>query len=335
MNSSPSTIRLGVFVLLGVAALLAAVFLVGTQEGLFQHTFHLSAFFSSIEGIRSGSPVRLAGVDIGVVDMVEVSPVDNRVHLDLKLNTHARGFVKKDSYATIMPEGLVGSYYVDVTVGSRTAEPIEDGDIIQTKEATRLSQVLESTGEILENIRRASGELAQTLTAINKGHGTLGKLIAREDIYSHLKRLSSRADSGLTTQLDNIERLSVTVDGIVNKADTLVTNVNTTFTKLNEGQGTIGALLVERTVYDSLLVAIRNAVLATEEAKVGAGRFAEDMEALKHNWLFKGYFEDRGYWDKAEYEKKLDAKIHELRVLEEKINVQMEELQRRKELSPE
>jgi phospholipid/cholesterol/gamma-HCH transport system substrate-binding protein len=332
---SLSTTRVGLFVVLGVATLVAAIFHIGKQEGLFQHTFRVSAYFTSVEGIRAGSPIRLAGVDIGVVDKVDVSTADNKVCLHLKLNTQAKGFVKKDSYATIMPEGLVGSYYVDVTAGSRTGEPIEDGDIIQTKEATRLSQVLESTEEILKNVRRASDELAQTLTAINKGHGTLGKLIASEDIYNHLKRLSSRADSGLSTQLDNIERLSVTVDGIVNKADTLVTNVNTTFTKLNEGQGTIGALLVERTVYDSLLVAIRNAVLATEEAKVGAGRFAEDMEALKHNWLFKGYFEDRGYWDKADYEKELDAKIRELKVLEGKIRSEMEELQRGKELSPE
>jgi phospholipid/cholesterol/gamma-HCH transport system substrate-binding protein len=334
MNSSPSTIRVGVFVLLGVAALLAAVFLVGTQEGLFQHTFRVRAYFGSIEGIRPGSPVRLAGVDIGVVDMVEVSPVDNRVHLDLKLNTHARGFVKKDSYATIMPEGLVGSYYVDVTVGSRTGEPIEDGDIIQTKEATRLSQVLESTGEILENIQRASEELAQTLAAINKGRGTLGKLIASEDIYSQLQRLSNRADSGLTTQLENIERLSVSVRDVVQRADTLLTNANAVVTKVNEGSGTLGALVAERTLYDSLLLAVQNTVLATEEAKVGAGRFAENMEALKHNFLFKGYFEDRGYWDKADYEKELDAKIKELKAIEEKINAQMEELQRRKQVSP-
>jgi hypothetical protein len=50
--------------------------------------------------------------------------------------------------------------------------------------------------------------------------------------------------------------------------------------------------------------------------------------------LFKGYFEDRGYWDEVDYEKKLDAKIEELKALEEKINAQMEELQPRKELSP-
>jgi phospholipid/cholesterol/gamma-HCH transport system substrate-binding protein len=322
------------FVVVGVATSVAAIFLVGTQEGLFQHTFRVSAYFTSVEGIRSGSPVRLAGVDIGVVDKVNVSPADNKVCLHLKLNTQAKGFVKKDSYATIMPEGLVGSYYIDVSAGSRAGEPVEDGDVLQAREGTRLSQVLESTGEILQNVRLASDELAQTLTRINNGRGTLGKLIVNEDIYNQLMHLTSRADSGLTTQLDNIDQLSVSVKGVVHRADTLIANANTVVARLNEGEGTVGALLAERTVYDSLLVALRNTVRATEEAKVGAGRFAENMEALKHNWFFKGYFEDRGYWDKADFEKELDAKIEELKGLEQKINTQMDELQRCREASP-
>jgi phospholipid/cholesterol/gamma-HCH transport system substrate-binding protein len=55
------------------------------------------------------------------------------------------------------------------------------------------------------------------------------------------------------------------------------------------------------------------------------------MEALRHNWFFKGYFEDRGYWDKAEFEKELDAKIANLRKLEEDVNRRSEELERRAE----
>ncbi len=48
------------------------------------------------------------------------------------------------------------------------------------------------------------------------------------------------------------------------------------------------------------------------------------MEALKHNWLFKGYFEERGYWSQLEYQKAIDEQIKELKrqndLLESKIN---------------
>jgi phospholipid/cholesterol/gamma-HCH transport system substrate-binding protein len=101
----------------------------------------------------------------------------------------------------------------------------------------------------------------------------------------------------------SISGLSGTIGDIANKADTVATRVNGMVYKLNRGEGTIGALLSERTIYDSLLFVVHNAIALTEEAKAGAGKFDEDMEALKHNFFFKGYFEDRGYWDKADYEK--------------------------------
>jgi phospholipid/cholesterol/gamma-HCH transport system substrate-binding protein len=325
MTTSISTIRTGAFVLLGVVALLAGVFLVGSQEGLFHPTFQISAYFTSVAGVRSGSAVRMAGVDIGTVDKVEVSPSDTRVRIDMKLDSRMHGFIKKDSYAMIVPEGLVGNYYVDVTVGSRTAEQVEHGDIIHGKEATRLSTVLDTTFVILENIRDASNKLNQILTIVQQGHGTLGKLIASDDIYNHLEHMSNRADSGLTVQLNNIEQLSGSVQNVVQKADTLLTNANAVVTKVNDGSGTIGALLGERTIYDSLLLGVHNTVQATEEAKVGARRFAEDMEALKHNWFFKGYFEDRGYWDEAEYEKELDKKIDSLKTLQRMLRRQMQD----------
>jgi phospholipid/cholesterol/gamma-HCH transport system substrate-binding protein len=334
MATSLSSFRVGFFVVLGVSALLAAVVLVGTQEGLFQSTFHVSAYFNSVEGVRAGSAVRLAGVDIGVVDKVELSPQETKVHLYLKLNTGMKSFVKKDSYATVMPEGLVGSYYVDVTSGSRTGESIEDGDIIQSKEVLRLSTVMENTVAIMENIRRASNELTKTLVTINEGHGTVGKLIASEDVYRHLERMASRGDSGLAETLCNIDTLSVSARDVIHRTDSLVSNVNTMVTRLNAGRGTVGALLTERAIYDSLLRAVNNTVMVTEEAKVGAGRFSEDMEALKHHWLLRGYFEDRGYWDEVAYQKELDRKIDSLKILERDVTSQMQELERRNAMNP-
>jgi phospholipid/cholesterol/gamma-HCH transport system substrate-binding protein len=273
----------------------------------------------------------MAGVDIGTVDKVEVSPSDARVRVNMKLDSRMQAFIKNDSYAMILPEGPVGNYYVDVTVGSREGEQIEDGESIHGREATRLASVLDTTVVILDNIRAASNKLNHILTIVQQGHGTLGKLIASEDIYNHLEHMIVRADSGLTTELDNIERLSVSVHTVVQKADTLLTQANAVVSKVNDGSGTIGALLGERAIYDSLLLGAHNTVQVTEEAKVGAHRFAENMDALKHNWFFKGYFEDRGYWDEAGYEKELDKKIDSLKTLQRSVTSQMEELKRIKE----
>ena len=153
MQNKMSNVRLGFFILVGVVAVVLAVFFVGTQQGLFHRMFRVSTYFDVVQGIRSGSAVRLAGVDIGVVDKVEVSPMNNKVRLDLKVNTRVRGFIKKDSYATIEPEGLVGNYFVGLTVGSPQSEEVEDGDVIQSREPVRLEVILASLPPSLRAFR--------------------------------------------------------------------------------------------------------------------------------------------------------------------------------------
>jgi len=64
----------------------------------------------------------------------------------------------------------------------------------------------------------------------------------------------------------------------------------------------------------------------TEQSRIAASRLAENMEALKHNWLFKSYFEDRGYWDAEEYENVLDEKTQELNDKIELLDKKIEEL---------
>src|SRR5436190_235087 len=60
--------------------------------------------------------------------------------------------------------------------------------------------------------------------------------------------------------------------------------------KINGGQGTVGALVNDRKFYDQLQE-------ATSQAKVSAAAFAENMEALKHNFFLRGFFNRRGYED--------------------------------------
>ncbi|MDH3251671.1 MAG: MlaD family protein [Ignavibacteria bacterium] len=333
MAQKASLIRLGAFIILGFAVLVLAVFYIGGQEGLFRETFPVSAYFEGAEGIRTGSAVRLAGVDIGVVDRVAISPEHNNVRLDLKLNTDVRRFVKTDSYATIEPEGLVGNKFVAITVGSPEAEEIGDQAVLQSKEPVRLADILQDAKLTAANTRRATEEFAAMLESVNRGKGTLGKLVTEEGLYLSLQRSIFSADSSLrqtTEEFTNVSRfifsLAGTIGDVVFKADSVVTNVNEIVAKVNAGQGMIGALLADKALYDSLLQLIGNAVAMTQDARIGASKFAENMEALKHNWFFRGYFEDRGYWDKADFEQRIDEKLNELRVMQQQLNEKAEKL---------
>ena len=345
MNKKSSLIRVGIFVVLGGVAVAVGIFLVGKEEGLFRQSFRVSAFFNTIEGLRTGASVRLSGVDVGIVDKIVISPQNNMVRIDLKLRTTVRTFIKKDSYAAIEQEGLVGSKYVSLSVGTSASEGVADGDILLSKEPFRLSTILEDAQGMIANTRQATAEFTKILAAVNAGHGTLGKLITDEDVYLAMKRATAQADSSLRKTADEFANIPKFVSGVsenlygvtknigtlISDVDSTVINVRDIVAKINKGQGTLGALVVERNVYDSLMVIVQKGVAMAEAARDGADRFDENMEALRHNWFFKGYFEDRGYWDKVGFEKDLDAKIAGLRQLEEKLNRQSDSLKVRDE----
>ena len=345
MSRRSSLIRVGIFVILGGAAVVVGIFLVGKEEGLFRESFHVSSYFNTIEGLRTGASVRLSGVDVGIVDKITIAPQNNKVRIDLKLRKGVKSFIKKDSYAAIEQEGLVGSKYVSLSVGSSGSDEVSDGDILLSKEPFRLSVIIEDAQGMIANTRQATAEFTRILAAVNAGHGTLGKLITDEDVYTALKRATAQADSSLRKTAEEFANIPKFISGVsenlygvtrnVEKllfdVDSTVVNVRDIVGKINKGEGTLGALVVERNIYDSLMVIVRKGISMAEAARDGADRFDENMEALRHNWFFKGYFEDRGYWDKAEYEKELDAKIAELKKLEEKLNKQSDELKVREE----
>ncbi len=85
MSRRSSLIRVGIFVILGGAAVVVGIFLVGKEEGLFRESFHVSSYFNTIEGLRTGASVRLSGVDVGIVDKITIAPQNNKVRIDLKL----------------------------------------------------------------------------------------------------------------------------------------------------------------------------------------------------------------------------------------------------------
>jgi phospholipid/cholesterol/gamma-HCH transport system substrate-binding protein len=345
MTKKSSLISVGILVLLGGAAVVVGIFLVGKEEGLFRESFRVSSYFNTIEGLRTGASVRLSGVDVGIVDKIVISPQNNKVRIDLKLRQNIKSFIKKDSYAAIEQEGLVGSKFVSLSVGSAPSEAAGDGDILLSKEPFRLSAIIDDAQGMIANTRAATAEFTKILAAVNAGHGTLGKLITDEDVYKALKRATAQADTSLRKTAEefanipkfisgvseNLYGVTKNVEKLLLDVDSTVVNVRDIVGKINQGEGTLGALVVERNIYDSLMVIVQKGISMAEAARDGAARFDENMEALRHNWFFKGYFEDRGYWDKAEYEKEIDSKIAELKTLEEKLNKQSEQLKAKEE----
>jgi phospholipid/cholesterol/gamma-HCH transport system substrate-binding protein len=248
MKNSLET-RLGIFV---IFVILAAVVIVETLNGWqFLHkSVSVSALFDTIQDLKQGSDVRMAGVRIGQVDSVAIE--NNKVRVTLRLNADAP--VKTDSIATIKFTGLMGQNFMSVSFGSPGAPAAIDGSVLTSEEQPDLSAVMAKlndaasgiqnamkgfTGDSINNllgpltdlIKQNKGNLTSTITNIQSitsqiasGQGSVGKMIFDQTLYN----------SALST-VTNLQ-------GTVLIAQTMITSVT-------NGQGTLGKLVTDETLY--------------------------------------------------------------------------------------
>ncbi len=319
--------KLGIFIFLGSTLLVIGIFLLGNKESLFRPTFTVKAYFKNIEGLRNGAPVRLGGIDVGSVKNIEiVKDTTGKVEVTMRLHNEVQRFIRKDTKASIETEGLVGNKVVVLEIGSATADLIEEGGTIQAKDPIGFGAVIEETQGIMGYTKEMTKNMADLFERINKGEGTIGKILTDDKLYFQATELTKRADQSLGAIIIELEKVSQIFKTLGSGVSEVITNVNqavievdTIIEGVSKGRGLLGQVLVEGSKYDSLFTNTMSEIQKTSvEARIAASRLSENMEALKHNWLFKSYFEDRGYWDKAEYEDQINSSLREL---DEKIKI--------------
>ncbi|MFC2083487.1 MlaD family protein [Bacteroidota bacterium] len=326
--------RLGLFIFLGTVCLVIAIFLIGSKEALFISSITLKTKFTRVEGLKTGAPVRLSGYTIGSVSNIELADdTSGNVLVTMNVDKNIRHFIRLDSEASIETEGLVGKKVVSISPGSKELEMISDGSTITSKAPVSIVEIMEETKSIMAYVKDITKDFSEIVAKINQGDGTIGRIINDEALYDASVTLTKTADTSLalmTERLDEVSGFLVEVSGgaanIFKTIDTTITDIKYLISDVGKGKGVLGALIADRSAYDSIKTVIDNLVITTQALMQGSNSFTENMEALKHNWLFKSYFEERGYWDKSEYEKEIENKIELLRKQNEFLEKKLEEL---------
>ncbi len=303
--------RLGLFIFLGTILLVFSIFLLGNKESLFVSTIEIKADFDRIEGLKPGAPVRLSGYDIGSVSGISLTGGNaGQVEVQMRIQKDLVKFIRLDSEASIETEGLVGKQIVSITPGSANQPIIENGGSIKTKTPVNMSEIIEETRAVMAYMRDITKDFSGIVNKVNTGEGTIGKLINDNKLYYAAVQITNTADKSLDSITQRLGEMSDflinvggSVKGILANVDSAVADVKGITDKINRGKGVAGALISDTKMYDSLKTIVNNLVVTSQNTLIATSRFAENMEALKHNWLFKGYFEQRGYWDEVDYEK--------------------------------
>ena len=328
-----SNIRLGIFVFIGMIVTIIIIFLLGEKSDLFSSTFTVKAYFNDIQGLRSGASVRLSGINVGSVKDVEIiGDTTGKVEVTMSLEEDVKKFITTNTEATIETEGLVGNKVIILHIDRSRGEAIEDNGIINSREPISFTDIIEETKGIMEYTKEMTKNLNEIIARVNEGEGTIGKLFVDDDLYNQATQITEQADQSLkaiTSELEGItslfDSLGIGVQHVITNVNNVVSDIDVVLSDIKEGQGVLGSLLVEGSDYDTLIADVLQDIRqTTNDARLAASRLAENMEALKHNWLFKSYFENRGYWDKAEYEDEINNKLEELKdkikILDKRIN---------------
>lgn len=302
--------RVGIFVFLLLLLFGAFVLTIGIQTRLFEEQYTLRAAFRDIQGVVVGAPVRLAGLTVGTVRRISFSPedmADPRIHVEVGIDQRFQPRIREDSVATIGTTGLVGDKIFEISVGSEEARILKPGDHLQAAEPIDYSRLVSLGGEVMEGVTGASQALKAILERVEKGEGLLGALLTEKTDPTLLESLG-RSAARLEEILKNVQEgdglLHAVIYGEEGKSlvtdarqtvDTgaevlqdlrvVATNLKHITTALAEGEGTLGALLQDPTVYEDLSSLLRGA---------------------ERNWILRGLIRSsvRGGADAVSEEKK-------------------------------
>ena len=176
-----STIKLGVFISLGVAVLILGIYFIGEKQQIFKKTFRVSGVFRDVAGLQEGNNVRFSGINVGTVDNIRIVS-DSSVRVEILIGEGIRQFIKKDAVASIGSEGLMGNKVLVVTPGTGGQKEVENGDSIGTVQPLNLDDLFTSLKTTIDNTNDITNDLARITGNIQSGKGTIGRLLMNEAV---------------------------------------------------------------------------------------------------------------------------------------------------------
>jgi phospholipid/cholesterol/gamma-HCH transport system substrate-binding protein len=316
MAHKPSnTIKLGLFVLAGLAFLIFTLYMIGANRNLFGSSFVLRAQFENVNGLTPGNNVRFAGIEVGTVKKVRLVS-DTLIEVTMAIDREMKEVLRSNALVSIGTEGIIGNKVVNIIAVKEPAPPVQEGDMLRARhdvDPDAMLRTLERTNNniadlvddlrvtvhrvststelfnllndkklsedirgALANLHRTSelashtmGDLHATLGGVRDGKGTVGQLLTDTTIVYELEQA-----------VRHIRIIEANVDSLTGELNQMVGRIDR---NVEEGPG-----LLHTVMKDSLLAERLNSSVANIEK--GTASFNQNMEALKSNFLFRGYF---------------------------------------------
>jgi phospholipid/cholesterol/gamma-HCH transport system substrate-binding protein len=316
-NQGENNIKLGVFVITGLLILILSFYLIGKNHSLFGSNFRIRARFSNLNGLTEGNNVLFSGIQAGTVKTISMID-DTTIEVTLLIDNKIRSYIHRNAIAAIGTEGLMGNKIVNILPAKTPGPTVVEGDLLTAQKMVSTDEMLQTLSKTNNNVALISEAIKGTVLKINgsalmsllndqqiggslrsslkhidkaafnamqitagldelvagikKGKGTAGVLLSDTAVAANLQAAMSK----IKKASDNADQLTMHLNSLVQTMDH----------RLNEGNGSLQVLM-----RDSIFA--QNLKATMDNLQKGTDGFNQNMEALKHNFLFKGYFKSQ------------------------------------------
>jgi phospholipid/cholesterol/gamma-HCH transport system substrate-binding protein len=308
-------VKLGIFVLIGLVAISFSLYKVGKGSNLFRKNFTLKAQFKNVSGLMIGNNIRYVGIQIGSIKKIDLVN-DTLIEVEMQIEEKMKNFIHKNDHVDIGTDGLVGNKLLNITQGKNRSELVKDGDLLAVSEALNTDEMMLVLNKTNNNIAIITEDLKNTVQRLNNSTA-LWDLLTEKTIPENMKaslinirNATVKADDmvaefqhvvrdvkngkgsigillkdtaiayNMNEAVDKIKMVGDNANALSIELNNIAQNVKT---DLNTNKGTYNAVIRDTMLAFKLNNSLNNIELGTEG-------FNQNMEALKHNFLFRGYF---------------------------------------------
>lgn len=259
-----SELKIGALTIAALAVAAFVIFLLSGEGGFFWQRYTLHAKFADVALLKSGAPVRVAGVEVGAVSDLQFDGV--MVDVTFELSREMQSRVTDQSVAYIGSVSLLGEGALDITP-ALGGTPVPEGGYVKTKKTPgQLADVAESATQSLN-------EATQLIKDIRQGKGTVGKLFSDDQLYREISGFVDAAETvakNLQQGRGSAGKL-LTDEALYDGLEASIRNLRTLTDQLNRGEGSLGKLMQDPAFADSVTGTSRNLETLTARLNKGEG----------------------------------------------------------------
>jgi phospholipid/cholesterol/gamma-HCH transport system substrate-binding protein len=272
-------LRVGLFVLAGAVLLAVVIFYVTGGSG-FGPKYRLRTYLPEVDGLTLGAPVRVDGVEVGNVEKIEIAILnpgeptskDRNIEVDLRVQKTFQTYIRSDSSAGLITEGLLGNRYVDIDRGY-VGRVLDNNEELPAREERALKEIVERSADLLDNLNAITKQASSVLTDVRNGQGSLGKFMVDETAYNHLNNSLGNLDRLMADVRGGKGTLGklITDDEMYNRVDSVAGRVDNVLEAVQNQQGTLGKLVYDTQMHESAKKLIENSNAFFADVRGGKG----------------------------------------------------------------